>query len=103
MATPVAHPPETLEGWYALHQIYTCRNGTDVAAAARELSTATSTPKDGWSVSVELVGSRSDLLSIHFRPSLETIGEAQNAVRRCVRDALDLDYRSEEHTSELQS
>jgi len=22
MTTPIAHPPETLEGWYALHQIF---------------------------------------------------------------------------------
>ena len=75
-----------------MHQIYTCRNRTDVTAAARELSTATSTPKDGWSLSVQLIGSRSDLMSIHFRPTLDGIGEAQNAERRCVHDALDLAY-----------
>jgi peroxiredoxin len=102
MTTSVtAHPPATLEGWYALHQVFRINRER---LAPRELdpliksaigklggeptrSTA-SKPKRkresasaaGWSCFVALIGSTSDLMVIHFRDSLDAIGAAQGAL-----------------------
>ena len=85
MVSPVAHPPETLEGWYALHQIYTCdTHGTKqddtVASAVRALSESMAAPGDGWSAAVRIIGSVADLMLVHFRPTLDAIGDVQRAV-----------------------
>lgn len=78
-AAPIAHPPETLEGWYVLHQIFSRTPGDQ---AARVDSTQLTLPSatEGWSAAVDLIGSKSDLLVMHFRPTLDAIGEAQRAV-----------------------
>jgi chlorite dismutase len=72
MVSPVAQPPETLEGWYALHQIYTCESHD-----LKQSDTLMSPPRDGWSVAVHLIGSVADLMMIHFRPTLDAVGDAQ--------------------------
>jgi chlorite dismutase len=86
MVSPVAHPPETLEGWYALHQIYTC----ETHEAVRDdtvMAMLPPSPGDGWSAAVRLVGSVADLMLIHFRPTLDALGEAQRAVAGPAADA----------------
>ena len=105
--TPVAHPPETLEGWFALHQVFRINRQAldarpDVLArmgesAGAALSIDDSVPAargkkaakgsasrggSGWSCFVRLIGSSSDLLVIHFRESLDAIGVAQEALSR---------------------
>ena len=98
--TPVAHPPETLEGWYALHQVYTCDLGRDDRApvesvndASEELSRAMRSVRDGWSVVVRLIGSMADLMVIHFRPDLDALGEAQQLVEALpVSNGLNCEY-----------
>src|SRR4051794_12216491 len=105
MTTPaIAHPPATLEGWFALHQIFRIdreragqRNFDAMirTAAARlsngstpstrtkskkQVSTATSTK--GWSCIAKVIGSTSDIMVIHFRESLDSIGEAQGIFAR---------------------
>ena len=103
--TPTAHPPETLEGWFALHQVFRinrqaldarpdvlARMGEsagaalridDSAAASRGKKTARGTAtRGGWSCFVRLIGSSSDLLVMHFRDSLDAIGVAQDALSR---------------------
>ena len=84
------HPPETLEGWYVLHQLF----AVDRSAADPEGHTGVSdemraeldplrTPADGgWSAMVELIGSTADLMLIHVRPTLDAIGDAQRSVAR---------------------
>ncbi len=87
MTTVRAHPPETTEGWYVLHQIFTW-NRAQVRAASSEARKSAldvldqlSTPAGGgWSAVVPLIGSRSDFMLVHFRPTLEEIGDAQVAV-----------------------
>src|SRR5438045_960651 len=96
--SPVAHPPETLEGWYALHQIF--RFTKDKATPTRltrlaHSAIATIRPGGsgrtkagrkssgdtlGWSCFVRLIGSTSDLMAIHFRQTLDAIGSTQAAV-----------------------
>jgi peroxiredoxin len=101
MTTPsIAHPPETLEGWFALHQIFrfkgtridTGRLAKLVKAASAALQPAKKTAAKptgaqtgataGWSCFVRLLGSNSDLMAIHFRDSLDAIGVAQEELAR---------------------
>ena len=101
--TATAHPPATLEGWYALHQIFRInrasleprqldrmvRAATAQLSAGQTRSTASkskrkraSKPAAGWSCFVALIGSTSDLMVVHFRDSLDAIGMAQGALAR---------------------
>src|SRR2546423_2883355 len=96
--SPVAHPPETLEGWYALHQIFRFTKDkptptrltrlahsaigmTDVGGSARTKAGRKSGGDAlGWSCFVRLIGSTSDLMAIHFRQTLDAIGSTQAAL-----------------------
>lgn len=85
---PSVQPPVTLEGWYALHQLFAVERhalrarprtaGRAVAgAAAGALDAALAPADEGWSVVVRLVGSLADVLFIHLRPTLDALGEVQ--------------------------
>lgn len=87
---PVAYPPETLEGWYALHQVFTidrdrtvAHSGATVSSRVQPGVTATQgnfpRPEKGWTAFVRLIGSSADVMVMHFRPTLEEIGDAQAA------------------------
>jgi len=79
-----AHPPETVEGWYALHQIYRTAD-LDTAHAKLSAIAGTESPSGrGWSRWVRLIGSPADLMVIHFRPTLDDIATAQDASRHWV-------------------
>jgi chlorite dismutase len=99
MTQPViAHPPETLEGWYALHQIFRFdKRKPDSTRLTRMVKTAAvaldskpgarkkgseKAPTAGWSCFVNLIGSTSELMVIHFRESLDAIGAAQEALAK---------------------
>jgi chlorite dismutase len=95
-----AHPPATLEGWYALHQIFRVdpqrvsptRLQTLLRSTAATLEKASTieashksrksskAPDAGWSCVAKLVGSTSDVMIIHFRESLDAIDAAQSQV-----------------------
>ena len=94
----IAHPPETLEGLYALHQIFQFRKRVPEARQLTRLSrdalgvlsgTRTSKAKRrseptdavGWSCFVALIGSTSQLMVIHFRESLDAIADAEERMR----------------------
>ena len=97
-APSIAHAPETLEGWYALHQIFRFRKSkVDSRRLARMVKGAASAldsrkkslPKtrgktlaspSGWSCFVRLIGSTADLMVVTFRDSLDTIATAQEAL-----------------------
>src|SRR5436190_19197113 len=91
-ASPTATAPETLEGWYALHQIFSIdRIAMRTLVEHRRKQERNDTPatrndsggdRNGWSAHVELIGSKADLMVIHFRPTLDGIGEAQRAFER---------------------
>jgi hydrogen peroxide-dependent heme synthase len=88
--TPIAHPPETLEGWYVLHQLFRVERGMAREWAGERLEEfkdsmracleRLASPGDGWSAVVQLVGSEADVMLVHFRPTLDAVGEAQRAV-----------------------
>jgi hydrogen peroxide-dependent heme synthase len=85
-------PPEVLEGWYALHQVFAIERralrGHDAAALHRarahtaETLSAIANPPDGagWSAVVKLVGSLADVLFVHLRPTLDELGDVQERV-----------------------
>jgi hydrogen peroxide-dependent heme synthase len=104
MTTSVtAHPPATLEGWYALHEIFrisrerlapreldrmiqaaTAKLGGEPAqsTASRSKRKRKAAPAAGWSCFVALIGSTSSLMVIHFRETLDAIGAAQDTLAR---------------------
>src|SRR5206468_2966698 len=90
---PSALPPETLEGWYALHQLYTVQRRAlrslapdalrDLrCATADSLGALTRHDGEGWSAVASLVGSTADVLFVHFRPTLDELREVQHRVER---------------------
>ena len=90
---PIAHPPETVEGWYALHQLFRvdrsalrAMESSERAGRVRGALTALEETKapavGGWSACVSLVGSQADLMLVHFRPSLDDLQEAQRRLSR---------------------
>jgi chlorite dismutase len=86
--TPTAHPPETVEGWFALHQIFQYdRSALEEVKLAKVRKNAAAALVDsagggshGWSCFADLIGSTADLMAIHFRDSLDGIGDAQQAL-----------------------
>lgn len=110
MTSELAHPPETLEGWYALHQIYRSPRGSqknhaafieDVArstlsAANAELSAAVQPDagesRRGWTCAARLIGSSGDLMLVHFRHSLDAIARAQDCILGTALGAMDISY-----------
>ena len=82
--SPIAYPPETLEGWYALHQIFTVDVSHDLS---RHVSQGDNTrpeveaPGGGWTIFARLIGSKSNLMVVHLRPTLEAIGDAEETGR----------------------
>jgi chlorite dismutase len=87
-APAVAHPPETLEGWYVLHQIFRVDRallreygGGSMAAlatsATRALEELRQPSGGGWSALFEVIGSEADVMLVHFRPTLDEIAVAQ--------------------------
>lgn len=92
---PIAHPPETLEGWYSLHQVFRFAKGKpdqnllsrSVTTLGRQLAPGRSkkgnpgkggSSATGWTCFVRLIGSTADLMVIHFRDSLDAIGDAEH-------------------------
>jgi chlorite dismutase len=96
---PVAHPPETLEGWFALHQIFRLTKQIDANRLAKLLDAATPALQPanksvtkapagqldshpGWSCVARLIGSTADVMVIHFRDSIDEIRAAQDDLTR---------------------
>ena len=94
-----AHPPETAEGWYALHQVFSvdrrALRGVEGTALDRMKRSATTCLRGlagaegshgaagpGWTAVVSLIGSPGDVMLVHFRESMDAIGTAQDAVSR---------------------
>jgi hydrogen peroxide-dependent heme synthase len=111
MTAEIAHPPETLEGWYALHQVFRARESSrknrsdfidDLAKTAladvnAELASTgggddSKTSRRGWTCAVKLIGSSSDLMLVHFRDSLAAIGRAQDCVLETALGEMEVAY-----------
>ena len=82
----IAYPPETVEGWYALHQLFALPPDFSGRAAERESAIAAlcelSQPSEqGWTAAAGVIGSRADIMLMHFRPTLDDIGVAERRLR----------------------
>jgi len=86
-------PPETLEGWFALHQVFLAdraainpwlqKCGADATNQLEGAWQAVAVPSaGGWSAAAQLIGSTADIMLMHFRPTLEAIGDVQRCVAR---------------------
>ena len=87
--SPIVHPPETLEGWYALHQIF---RGAPKSVSKKISALSPADANEGWTIAVNLIGSAADLMVIHFRATLDAIGEAQANVAGILGGKSDLSY-----------
>ena len=89
MAT-VAHPPETLEGWYLSHHVYAShplalrtigpRRAALLEAADARLAAIAAPDEGGWSAAFTLAGSAGELMIVHARPTLDGIAAAERAL-----------------------
>lgn len=89
----VAHPPETLEGWYLAHRVFLAdrpalralgaRRGDSIEEADRALAALVGPEEQGWSIAVPLVGSVGDVMVVHARPTLDGVAAAERALARC--------------------
>jgi chlorite dismutase len=100
-----AVPPETLEGWYALHQVFRVDRAAlrrlleevraNLARAAADVLEELAAPEGGgWTGVVELAGSQADVMLVHFRPTLDEI----RAVQRRLACVLLSDHLKPEYT-----
>lgn len=91
--SPAVRPPETLEGWFVMHCVarldrrlwraLTAAARTDALASARAALDALATVDGGgWSATVPLIGSTSDVLTLHVRPSLAQLFAVQEVLSR---------------------
>lgn len=96
--------PATLEGWYALHQVFSTnwpalRGGMsadrlNVGEAACTLFTDIAEgPGGGWSAAFRLVGGGGDWMFVHFRPTLDELADLQLRLRdTALGELLELEY-----------
>lgn len=95
--------PLTLEGWYALHQMFAVDWAAlralagEKSAVARDTAAALEAIAEaeggGWSAPFRLVGGGADLMVVHFRESLEALAEAELTLRAsAAASLLRLDY-----------
>ena len=84
-----AYPAETVEGWYALHQMLQVdraalralgpeRRANAVRSAAVTLDALATPEEAGWSAVVPLVGSPADVMLVHLRPTLDALAAIQS-------------------------
>lgn len=88
--TAIAHPPETLEGWYLSHHVYSADRAALRALGDRRertldeadalLASIASPEEGGWSVAVALAGSAGELMVMHARPTLDALARAERAL-----------------------
>ena len=84
----LVHAPETIEGWFALHQVFRSDQPRRDENEDRVLGISTDrrdSYPDGWSGLVSLIGSRDHLMMMHFFPTLERIQQAQEVTREILR------------------
>ncbi|HEX2721937.1 MAG TPA: chlorite dismutase family protein [Gemmatimonadaceae bacterium] len=78
-----APPPETIEGWYSLHQVFRRIPGAPAAKdedAVLNIDLAGLQSGEGWSIRVDLIGSTADFMLIHFRETLDEIAMVRDVI-----------------------
>lgn len=85
--TPRNLPPETVEGWYVLHQVFHIdQDLADILQGAESSIFEKRSPEvenaEGWSTAISLVGSTAEVMFMHFRKSFDEIGNVQRELAR---------------------
>ncbi len=87
--------PATLEGWYALHQVFSTdwpalrglmrQHRMEIGEAARalwaEMEAGGAGDEAGWSAAFRLVGGGGDWMFVHFRRTLDELADVQLRLR----------------------
>lgn len=103
-----AIPPATLEGWYALHQVFSedwaalraLEPGprSSLCQDARAFAQRAAAPQSaGWSAAFRLAGGGADWMWVHFRENVEELADLQLDLRRSEHGSLlrlEYDYLS---------
>ncbi|HEY0017965.1 MAG TPA: hydrogen peroxide-dependent heme synthase [Longimicrobium sp.] len=99
--------PATLEGWYALHQVFSTdwsslralmrQHRAEIGEEARKLWSTLAAggegEKGGWSAAFRLVGGGGDWMFVHFRQTLEELADVQLRLRdSALGELLRLEY-----------
>ncbi|HEU4883585.1 MAG TPA: hydrogen peroxide-dependent heme synthase [Longimicrobium sp.] len=96
--------PATLEGWYALHQVFstdwTALRAADAGrrldvgeAACNVFNAIAHGPNGGWSAAFRLVGGGGDWMFVHFRPTLDELADVEVRLRdTALGELLRLEY-----------
>ena len=81
--------PLVLDGWFLLHQFFRLPTSADADNGAEQfqalqdlLASWENLGDDGWSGAYRIVGGGTDLLLVHFRRSLEALGEVEKRLQR---------------------
>jgi hydrogen peroxide-dependent heme synthase len=85
--------PATLEGWYALHQMFSLdwrrlrkleeKRAARLAEDVHTLLADIESPQEaGWSGAYQLVGGGADLMFVHFRETLDDLARVEMRLRR---------------------
>lgn len=96
--------PATLEGWYALHQMFAIDHAVLRAlepeeriafaeGAAAFMAELAEGEEAGWSASFRLAGGGADVMLLHFRDTLDALADVQHRLRSSsLDDVLHLTY-----------
>ncbi len=90
---PTNIPPLTLEGHFLLHQLFRLPPSPDGEVARAERTARAEglaqlldgwrdLGQEGWSGLYRIVGGNTDYMLVHFRPTLEDLGEVELALRK---------------------
>jgi peroxiredoxin len=82
--------PQTLEGWYILHDAYVmdwarwraCHAGNDIIDEAQAWLERAQTTERGDTALFSIVGQKADLLFLHYRESVAALDEVELSFRR---------------------
>jgi hydrogen peroxide-dependent heme synthase len=85
-------PPATLEGWYALHQMFSVDwhalqsmapdSRQRLSDEAASMFAAPAQQDHGWSAAFNLVAGGADWMFVHFRPTLDALADVGRSLRR---------------------
>jgi peroxiredoxin len=96
--------PATLEGWYALHQMFAAdwpairalppgRRGELAEAAVRVFAEVEREAAEGWTAAFQVVGGGADWMFVHFRPTLEELSAVERRIKGSpLADVMRLEY-----------
>ncbi len=88
----VAEVPQTLEGYYILHDVYRvdwpmwwavqAQSGAEMGEAARQWLAGAASADSGDSAAYSVLGQKGDLMFVHYRRTPEELSQVETSLRR---------------------